>query len=193
MGEGEKPLYFFDRVLGDREELNLPLPARPGDFCSPQTPTKLFKYSIGWQALHGKDSASIWMMRSRELVMEAHGFVFLRLILSCRGPTGSPTGLIPFTYTYCHSSLFVIILLLLLHSPLLFPRSLSPSLNTGEREKGLSKVKVRHDFLQGNLFKRMNKSTVCYATSQEENFADGFFPGFQAGAGSSFEEMNFSC
>ncbi|KAB5544621.1 hypothetical protein DKX38_012733 [Salix brachista] len=174
---------------------------------------------MGWQALHGKDSASIWMMRSRELVMEAHGFVFLRLILACPGPAGSPTGLIPFTYTYCYSSLFVIILLPLLHSPSLSPRSLSPSLNTGEREQGLSKVKERHDFLQGmetfmqcaetdifffkflifdmilitvNLFKRMNKATVFYATGQEENFADGFFPGFQSGAGISFEEMDFS-
>jgi hypothetical protein len=31
----------------------------------------------------------------------------------------------------------------------------------------------------GNLFKRMNKASTCYATSQEKNFADGFFAGFQ--------------
>ncbi|KAJ6987740.1 hypothetical protein NC653_020868 [Populus alba x Populus x berolinensis] len=58
----------------------------------------------------------------------------------------------------------------------------------GEREKGLSKVKERHKFLQGNLFKRMNKASTCYATSQEKNFADGFFAGFQLGA----EKMGFS-
>uniref|UniRef100_A0A6N2LS72 Uncharacterized protein n=1 Tax=Salix viminalis TaxID=40686 RepID=A0A6N2LS72_SALVM len=104
--------------------------------------------------------------------------------LSLSGPAGSPTGLIPFTYTFCHSSLFVIILLLLLHSPpLSHPLSLSLSKHGGKRT-GAFEV---------NLFKRMNKATVFYATGQEENFADGFFPGFQSGAGISFEEMDFSC
>jgi len=41
----------------------------------------------------------------------------------------------------------------------------------------------------GNLFKRMNKASTCYATGQEKNFADGFFAGFQLVA----EKMGFSC
>ncbi|KAJ6910314.1 hypothetical protein NC652_021093 [Populus alba x Populus x berolinensis] len=159
MGEGEMLLYFFDRILGDREGLNVPLPARPG----------------GRQAPQGRDSASIWM-RSRELVTEAHGFVFHKSILN---PAGSPTGLIPFIYTYCHSSFVVVILQLQLRSPL--PSlSLSLSLSTWGKRKGAFK---------GNLFKRMNKASTCYATSQEKNFADGFFAGFQLGA----EKMGFSC
>ncbi|KAJ6768478.1 hypothetical protein OIU74_022191 [Salix koriyanagi] len=192
------PLYFFDCILGDREELNLPLPARPGDICSPQTPTKFFK------ALHGKDSASFWMMRSRELVMEAHGFVFLRSSRQPNWPHPLHIYLLPLlTFRYNIAAPPALSFAL--------PRSLSPSLNTGEREQGLSKVRERHDFQQEtdifffkllifdmilitvNLFKRMNKATVFYATGQEENFADGFFPGFQSGAGSSFEQMAFSC
>ncbi|KAJ6768477.1 hypothetical protein OIU74_022191 [Salix koriyanagi] len=174
------PLYFFDCILGDREELNLPLPARPGDICSPQTPTKFFK------ALHGKDSASFWMMRSRELVMEAHGFVFLRSSRQPNWPHPLHIYLLPLlTFRYNIAAPPALSFAL--------PRSLSPSLNTGEREQGLSKVRERHDFQQVNLFKRMNKATVFYATGQEENFADGFFPGFQSGAGSSFEQMAFSC
>ncbi|KAL9352219.1 hypothetical protein POPTR_010G149600v4 [Populus trichocarpa] len=48
-----------------------------------------------------------------------------------------------------------------------------------EREKGLSKVKERHKFLQGNLYKGMNKAIMCYTTSQEGSLVDGFFAGFQ--------------
>ncbi|KAJ6987739.1 hypothetical protein NC653_020865 [Populus alba x Populus x berolinensis] len=102
-------------------------------------------------------------------------YSFWALDLSLSDPAGSPTGLIPFIYTSCHSSFVVVILQLLLRSPL---PSLSLSQHGGKR-KGLSKVKERHKFLQGNLFKRMNKASTCYATSQEKNFADGFFAGFQ--------------
>ncbi|KAF9674306.1 hypothetical protein SADUNF_Sadunf10G0113700 [Salix dunnii] len=49
----------------------------------------------------------------------------------------------------------------------------------GEREKGLSKVKERRRFLQGNLYKSMNKATVCYTASQEGSVVDGFFAGFR--------------
>ncbi|KAG5240245.1 hypothetical protein IMY05_008G0084400 [Salix suchowensis] len=124
-------------------------------------------------------------MRSRELVMEAHGFVFLRLILP-NWPHPLHIYLLPLlTFRYNIAAPPAL-------SFALPPLSLSLSKH-GEREQGLSKVKERHDFLQVNLFMRMNKATVFYATGQEENFADGFFPGFQSGAGSSFEQMAFSC
>ncbi|KAG5237140.1 hypothetical protein IMY05_010G0117500 [Salix suchowensis] len=49
----------------------------------------------------------------------------------------------------------------------------------GEREKGLSKVKERRRFLQGDLCKSMNKATMCYTASQEGSVVDGFFAGFR--------------
>uniref|UniRef100_A0A6N2MZ20 Uncharacterized protein n=1 Tax=Salix viminalis TaxID=40686 RepID=A0A6N2MZ20_SALVM len=49
----------------------------------------------------------------------------------------------------------------------------------GEREKGLSKVKERRRFLQGDLRKSMNKATMCYTASQEGSVVDGVFAGFR--------------
>ncbi|KAJ6928294.1 hypothetical protein NC652_012395 [Populus alba x Populus x berolinensis] len=107
-------------------------------------------------------------MRSRELVMEAHGFVFHNSILP-NWPHPLHIYLLPLLICRCNIATTTTLSV-----------ALSLSLNMGEREKGLSK---------GNLFKRMNKASTCYATSQEKNFADGFFAGFQLGA----EKMGFSC
>ncbi|KAJ6429589.1 hypothetical protein OIU84_021066 [Salix udensis] len=179
------PLYFFDRILGDREELNLPLPARPEVFCSPQTPTQFFKDDgrLGCSVSPGGQLFQKLTYPGVFLFFLGYGPVTVRSSRQPNWPNPLHIYLLPLlTFRYNIAA-----------PPALFPRSLSPSLNTGEREQGLSKVKERHGFLQVNLFKRMNKATVFYATGQEENFADGFFPGFQSGAGISFEEMDFSC
>jgi len=66
------------------------------------------------------------------------------LDLSLSDPAGSPSGLIPFIYTYCNSSFFVVILQLPLHSPLL-SLSLSLSQHGGKRKgafKGERKAQV---------------------------------------------------